>query len=312
MSSAYEEYNENPDMLSADRKHALRYNAMLEAILPNISDSGAGISYEELLANPDLMHLLIEGSHEHPIVGEPDITGTWRRSRDFIADCLQNNQGLMSILDVGSSNGLLLKTVIKDELTIPFGVDKSELEISVARRLFPKYARNFGVANVFSDEIKAPHNISCYFPDEFDVIYWALWSREGSFTDEDSRMRKLLGKLALWTAERGQTLLGFYDTPRDSEHKRDLEEIGITPVRTFQSDSGVESVWELCPADVLQTLGFEIKPCPIPDILATSGGLRQQVLAMTRQGDAEELPWQLQLLTDLATGQRPVWEDALR
>lgn len=116
MKTAFEQYQDNPGERTQVQNRARLFNGIMAQLLA-MSPLGEDpwepyeVRYNQLVSQPQLFHFLIEGSHEHPIEGGRDIIEVWRYGRELIADTIRPKTGALRLLDVGSSNGLLLKTI---------------------------------------------------------------------------------------------------------------------------------------------------------------------------------------------------------
>lgn len=127
----------------------------------------------------------------------------------------------------------------------PYGIDLNPLEIEVAQKLFPDHSANFVTANAFDQE--ALHGCDPTFPDQFDVIYWAVWSSK-TFEDED--MLALLDRLVGCTSPSGKLLLAFYGSGADfSSAELQIEQLRTSQyggqIQEYENPNGLERLLEL-------------------------------------------------------------------
>ncbi len=184
--------------------------------------------FHALIENPEKLKGLLERSHFYDGSELFNAEGAWKewaRGRNFIASAIDKDG---SLLDFGSANGLLLKSIQEwtDHKIDPYGLDTDDQAIRDAKELFPEQETHFATP----DELKQRKN----FPRDFDFVYWNVWDNYEIKPDD-----KLFQQLMSGTKSGGRFILGFYDAKEKNEKKiQELIALGFQPSRVLENPNG--------------------------------------------------------------------------
>lgn len=189
------------------------------------------LDFQKLLADKEITLRLLEECHFHT-----DDFKYWEEERAFIAQAI-NQDG--SILDIGCANGFLLRCLEEwqHHKLVPYGVDRDELRIGQARKLFPQFAGNFDLLSIEDLVDISSHGL----PSKYDLVYWAVWDNI-KFTDP--REVGVLDSVMKLVKSGGRLVLGFYDPKKEINVERitRLKGLGYKPDGVLENPSGVQAV----------------------------------------------------------------------
>ncbi|MBY0110651.1 class I SAM-dependent methyltransferase [Patescibacteria group bacterium] len=146
----------------------------------------------------------------------------WEKGRKPIAgiiDRIAGDKATVSVLDYGSANGLLLRSLQEwSTHTIePYGLDKRKERVRDAQKLFP------GKESHFVHSVEDLESLQ----KTFDVVYWNAWDH---LKLEKSKEIEFVKDLYSRVSPGGALVVGFYDHNVKDRQKRlaRLVEAGFT------------------------------------------------------------------------------------
>jgi SAM-dependent methyltransferase len=182
--------------------------------------------------NSEKLKSLLEGSHVYSDDQQFDAEAAWKewvKERKFIASAIDKDG---SLLDFGSANGLLLKSLEQwsERKIDPYGLDIDIRAIQEAKELFPQQESHFATP----EELKSRKD----FPRTFDFIYWNVWDNHVLKADDE-----ILSKLKSEVKNGGRLILGFYDTKDKNNAKiQNLMNAGSQPSYLMENPDGGDQV----------------------------------------------------------------------
>lgn len=156
--------------------------------------------FTDLINNFEKLRTALEGSH---VTGQAAGYNYWYEHRYPIVQAI-NRSG--SILDIGSANGFLLRSLVEwsSHKLLPYGIEPDEALLEKSRIMFPKFADHF--ANVSLHKLDQARRLG--LPNQFDFVYWCVWD---DFNFSDKKFSGWLESAYDAVKKGGRLILGFYD-----------------------------------------------------------------------------------------------------